>query len=135
MPTAALVRLTLPIAQRAEYCLGLEVQEEAVEIARRKMPSVNQIRKCQVQGGHGRKTIAHGNGFCGTRRPDIVVLDPPVRDAAIGVLDALLTLHPQRIVYMSCNPATLARDLKQLCEGGYRLQRVQPADFFPQTAM
>ena len=51
------------------------------------------------------------------------------------VLHGLLTLHPQRIVYMSCNPATLARDLKRLRdEGGYRLQRVQAADFFPQTA-
>jgi 23S rRNA (uracil1939-C5)-methyltransferase len=44
------------------------------------------------------------------------------------------TLKPPHIVYMSCNPATLARDLKQLCAGGYRLERLQPADFFPQTS-
>ncbi|NJO11853.1 MAG: 23S rRNA (uracil-5-)-methyltransferase RumA, partial [Leptolyngbyaceae cyanobacterium SL_1_1] len=67
--------------------------------------------------------------------PDIVVLDPPRKGCTASVLRALQALAPAQIVYMSCNPATLARDLKILCEqGSYRLRRVQPADFFPQTA-
>jgi 23S rRNA (uracil1939-C5)-methyltransferase len=61
-------------------------------------------------------------------------MDPPRKGCDRQVLDTLLTIKPRRIVYMSCNPATLARDLKILCEAGtYRLTRVQPADFFPQT--
>lgn len=52
-----------------------------------------------------------------------------------AVIDALIATSPQKIVYVSCKPATLARDLKLLClEGNYKLVRVQPADFFPQTS-
>ncbi len=64
-----------------------------------------------------------------------MVIDPPRKGCDRTVLETLLTIQPQRIVYVSCNPATLARDLKILCAtGDYYLSRVQPADFFPQTA-
>ena len=68
-------------------------------------------------------------------QPDIVMLDPPRKGCEPEVLEALIAIAPKRVVYVSCNPATLARDLKVLCgTGGYRVSRVQPADFFPQTA-
>jgi 23S rRNA (uracil1939-C5)-methyltransferase len=64
----------------------------------------------------------------------VVLLDPPRKGCEPGVIEALRAIAPARIVYMSCKPATLARDLKLLCEQGqYQLDRVQPADFFPQT--
>jgi 23S rRNA (uracil1939-C5)-methyltransferase len=67
--------------------------------------------------------------------PDIVLLDPPRQGCDRAVLERLLQIHPARIVYISCKPATLARDLKILCQdGSYRVALVQPADFFPQTA-
>lgn len=68
-------------------------------------------------------------------QPDIVLLDPPRKGCDSSVIETLRHMKSERIVYVSCNPATLARDLKLLCaEGEYELQRVQPADFFPQTA-
>nr|WP_255502865.1 23S rRNA (uracil(1939)-C(5))-methyltransferase RlmD [Okeania sp. KiyG1] len=68
-------------------------------------------------------------------KPDVVLLDPPRKGCDRSVLETLLQILPERIVYISCKPATLARDLKFLCSTGkYELRKVQPADFFPQTA-
>ena len=65
-------------------------------------------------------------------RPDIIVIDPPRKGCDPILLDTLLTAAPQKIVYVSCDPATLARDLKVLCVGGYELKAVQPIDAFSQ---
>jgi 23S rRNA (uracil1939-C5)-methyltransferase len=121
--------LTLPIARQARYCLGLEVQAEAVDQARHNA-QLNQITNVEFQTGTVEQSLAHLD-----LQPDVLLLDPPRKGCEPSVLQNLIERKVPRLVYVSCNPATLARDLQRLCHSGpYRLVRVQPADFFPQTA-
>lgn len=124
--------LTLPLAQRVASCIGIESQPEAVAQAKQNAV-LNGLQNTNFYVGKAETPLAEL--LAGGIRPDIVMLDPPRKGCDPAVLEALLQLKPGRIAYMSCNPATLARDLKHLCgAGGYRLTKVQPADFFPQTA-
>ncbi|MCL1848370.1 MAG: class I SAM-dependent RNA methyltransferase [Clostridiales bacterium] len=66
--------------------------------------------------------------------PDVIVLDPSSKGAKPAVLNAILSIRPEKIVYVSCDPATLARDLRILSAGKYAVRRIQPVDLFPQTA-
>ncbi len=119
---------TLPLAARVRQATGLEVQPEAVEQARLSA-SLNQLENVTFTEGAVEALLPQLDA-----KPDIVLLDPPRRGCDAAVIEALTQLAPDRIVYVSCNPATLARDLKLLCENEhYRLTRVQPVDFFPQT--
>ena len=64
---------------------------------------------------------------------DVVITDPPRAGCSPQFLRSLLTLAPSRIVYVSCNPETLARDLYTLTKGGYKVKKIQPVDMFPWT--
>ncbi|MBP3297042.1 MAG: class I SAM-dependent RNA methyltransferase, partial [Lachnospiraceae bacterium] len=65
--------------------------------------------------------------------PDVIVVDPPRKGCDIACLETMVQMQPQRIVYVSCDPATLARDIKYLREQGYKLQRVRACDMFPNS--
>lgn len=124
--------VSLPLAQRAARCIGIEVQAEAVAQARQNA-ALNGLQNTEFFAGAVEDLLLK----IGTQRSgpiDVVVLDPPRKGCDRTVLNALIDINPARIVYMSCNPATLARDLKILCSHGYILTMIQPADFFPQTA-
>jgi len=121
--------MTLPLAQRVRQAIGLEVQTAAVEQAQVNA-RLNGIANVKFQAGEVEKLLPQLE-----IAPDIVLLDPPRQGCDRAVIETLLQSLSRHIVYVSCKPATLARDLKLLCQTGkYRLTRVQPADFFPQTA-
>ena len=64
---------------------------------------------------------------------DVIVVDPPRKGCDETLLETMVQMEPDRIVYVSCDSATLARDLKYLCANGYELKKVRPADMFPMT--
>ncbi|PZO57158.1 MAG: 23S rRNA (uracil(1939)-C(5))-methyltransferase RlmD [Phormidesmis priestleyi] len=120
---------TLPLAQQVKQCIGLEAFAESVKQAEENAV-LNKIENVAFKIGDVAELMPQLEV-----RPDVVLLDPPRKGCDPAMLEALINLKPERIVYISCNPATLARDLQVLCDvGKYRLTRVQPADFFPQTS-
>ncbi|WP_293126541.1 23S rRNA (uracil(1939)-C(5))-methyltransferase RlmD [Microcoleus sp. bin38.metabat.b11b12b14.051] len=120
---------TLPVAKQVKIAIGLEVQPAAIEQAKLNA-ELNDLKNVDFQVG----TVENLLPSLGLT-PDIVLLDPPRKGCDRAVLETIKEMKPNRIVYVSCKPATLARDLKILCENGdYQLARVQPADFFPQTS-
>lgn len=119
---------TLPLAQRVGQAIGIEVETASVEQAKQNA-QLNGITNATFQTGRV-ETLLPQLGIT----PDIVLLDPPRKGCDRVVIETLLDTLPERLVYVSCKPATLARDLKLLCQTGrYQLIHVQPADFFPQT--
>ncbi|MEM1252214.1 MAG: 23S rRNA (uracil(1939)-C(5))-methyltransferase RlmD [Cyanobacteria bacterium P01_H01_bin.21] len=124
--------LSLPMAQQAARCIGIESQAESVAQAKQNA-ALNGLQNTDFLVGTV-ETLLPDVNVQQSNPVDIVVLDPPRKGCDRTVLDTLTEVKPKRIVYMSCNPATLARDLKILCSSGYALTMVQPADFFPQTA-
>ncbi|NEN95273.1 MAG: 23S rRNA (uracil(1939)-C(5))-methyltransferase RlmD [Moorea sp. SIO3I7] len=120
---------TLPLAQQVSQAIGIEVQAASVEQAEQNALN-NRITNVKFQAGSVDQLLPHL-----TIAPDIVILDPPRKGCSPAVIDILRQVAPKRIVYISCKPATLARDLKLLCLNGYyQLTHIQPADFFPQTS-
>lgn len=118
------------VARNAGKVIGIEFVEKAIEDARKNSRN-NNIENTSFFAGDMRKILTvdfireHG-------RPDVIITDPPRPGMHDDVIGAILFAEPQRIVYVSCNPATQARDLN-LLDSKYRVARVQPVDMFPQT--
>ena len=119
---------TLPLAKLVKQAVGIESLAASVAQARENA-KINQIENVQFLSGKVAKCLQQINF-----QPDIVILDPPRKGCNPQVIDSLLTMQPSKIVYISCKPATLARDIKIMVDSGiYRLKFIQSADFFPQT--
>jgi 23S rRNA (uracil1939-C5)-methyltransferase len=123
--------ITLLLARRCRWVYGIEVAQAAVDDAARNAKA-NGIANCTFLTGEVRHVLPQliGQGV----RAEVVVADPPRAGFHPRALRALLALGPSRIVYISCNPSTMARDLGVLCQGGYQVEWVQPIDMFPHTA-
>jgi 23S rRNA (uracil1939-C5)-methyltransferase len=122
--------ISLLLARRSRWVYGIEVSTAAVADAVRNARE-NRIENCTFLAGEVRHVLPTltRDGI----RAEVVVADPPRAGFHPKALHALAALGPARLVYVSCNPSTLARDLGELVRQGYRLEWVQPVDMFPQT--
>lgn len=121
---------TLPFACQVKSAIGIERQADAVELARANA-RLNQINNVTFLSGSVETLLSQLQ-----IAPDLVLLDPPRKGCDRQAIDTLMQIRPRHLVYVSCNSATLARDLQKLCRGNdnYQLIWGQAADFFPQTA-
>ncbi|MEN9938640.1 MAG: hypothetical protein RLZZ387_5219 [Chloroflexota bacterium] len=118
----------LPLAREGGEVVGVEEYSGAVADGRASA-EMNGVGNVRFLEGRAEEVLAGLEGSF-----DAAVLDPPRRGCHPRALEALVALAPERLVYVSCHPATLARDLKTLAAGGYRLLSSTPVDLFPQTA-
>jgi 23S rRNA (uracil1939-C5)-methyltransferase len=116
---------TLPLSRQFKKVVAVESNPTAVRFARRNLQHTNAR---VIAAG-----VAEWIRSAPMRDVDFVLLDPPRAGAESAVIKGILDLHPSQISYVSCDPATLARDLKKLLAGGYKIRSIRGFDLFPQT--
>ena len=120
----------LSMADAAEKLIGVEVVPEAVENAR-KNAAENHIENAEFicgDAGNVAEMLAERE-----ETPDVILLDPPRKGCDSKTIQAVRAMHPERVVMISCNPATAARDAERFAEAGYDVERVRAVDMFPGT--
>ena len=123
--------ISLFMALRAKEVYGVEIIPQAIDDARQNAVR-NHIANAEFFVGKAEEVLPAVYEK-EESHPDVIVVDPPRKGCDEKCLDTMLKMAPSRIVYVSCDSATLARDLKLLCTGGYRLERVRPVDQFAHT--
>ena len=120
----------LSVARDAARLIGSDIVPDAVENARHNAVK-NGVENAEYICGDAKDVAARlaGNGL----RPNVIITDPPRKGMDEAVLHAIVSMAPERVVYVSCDPGTLARDLKRLNELGYTPQRCAAVDMFPRT--
>jgi 23S rRNA (uracil1939-C5)-methyltransferase len=122
--------IALALATAAGEVWGVEVVERAVADAARNA-RLNAIDNARFYAGDVRTSVRPLVEEAG--QPDVVVVDPPRAGLSAKIVRRVLETEPERIVYVSCNPTTLAPNARQMCDAGFRLVTVRPVDMFPQT--
>jgi 23S rRNA (uracil1939-C5)-methyltransferase len=120
--------ISLFLAQKAKKVYGVEIIPQAIEDAK-KNAEINHITNAEFFVGAAEEVLPRKYKE-EQISADVIVVDPPRKGCDQSLLDTILAMAPKRIVYVSCDPATLARDLKYLCEKDYHLKRVRPVDQF-----
>lgn len=122
--------ISLFLARKAKKVFGVEIVPEAIEDAKRNA-ELNGITNAEFAVGEAEivipKWYSEGN------TADVLVVDPPRKGCDEALLQTIIDMKPKKVVYVSCNPGTLARDLRILEDGGYQTVEVQPVDMFPMT--
>ena len=131
--------ISLFLAKKAKKVYAIEVIERAINDARENA-RINNIENVEFFVGKAEEILPRiyleysaKKNHLDMIRPDVIVVDPPRKGCDIACLNTMLEMSPKRIVYVSCDSSTFARDLKYLCENGYTLQKVQPVDQFART--
>jgi 23S rRNA (uracil1939-C5)-methyltransferase len=119
-------------AQIAKQVVGIELFPDAALDARTNVTN-NNLSNVTIMSGAVRYVLKQIQDEGLFPAPDVVMIDPPRPGLDPDAMKHLITLNPQRIVYLSCNPTTQARDVSELLQHGYRLEVIQPIDQFPQT--
>ena len=122
--------ISLFLAQRAKKVYGIEIVEEAIKDAKRNA-EINNLDNVEFYVGKAEDVVPEM--YKQGKRANVVVVDPPRKGCDEKVLDTIVSMQPDRVVYVSCNPSTLARDLAYLNEKGYKSLEVQPVDMFPHS--
>ena len=123
--------ISLCLARHAKKAIGVEIVPQAIEDAKFNAAQ-NGMENAEffcMDAGQAAKMLADRR-----TRPDVIVVDPPRKGVSADVIEAISAMAPQRMVYVSCDPATLARDLKLLTAAGYTLQTAEAFDLFPRCA-
>lgn len=123
--------ITLFLARQAKEVRGVEIVPAAIEDAKANA-AANGIENAHFYVGRAEEVLPRVYREEG-KKADVIVVDPPRKGCDEALLRTILQMRPKRVVYVSCNPATLARDLRILCEEAYELVQVQPVDMFAQT--
>ena len=128
--------ISLFLAQKAKQVYGVEIIPQALEDAKKNAEN-NGITNADFFVGKAEEVLPafyeKAEGDSGMRHPDVIVVDPPRKGCDEVCLDTMLKMRPERIVYVSCDSATLARDLRILCDGGYEIKKVRGVDQFGMT--
>ena len=123
--------ISLFLAQQAKMVRGVEIIPAAIENARENA-RLNDFSNTEFFVGKAEEVLPEQYKKTG-ERADVIVVDPPRKGCDEMLLSTIIQMQPKRVVYVSCDSATLARDLKYLCERGYELKKVCPVDMFPNT--
>ncbi len=129
--------ISLFLAQKAKQVYGVEIIPQAIEDAKNNA-KINGIENAEFFVGKSEEVLPayyadYENEYGEKAHADVIVVDPPRKGCEESLLRTMVDMEPERIVYVSCDSATLARDLKVLCENGYEIQKVRAVDQFPMT--
>ena len=122
--------ISLFLAQKAKKVYGIEIVEDAIKDAKRNA-KINNMDNVEFYVGKAEEEVP--KMYKEGKRANVVVVDPPRKGCDEKVLDTIVSMEPDRVVYVSCNPSTLARDLAYLNERGYKCHEIQPVDMFPHS--
>ena len=122
--------ISLFLAQKATKVYGIEIVEDAIKDAKINA-KLNNLNNVEFYVGKAEEVVP--KMYSEGKTANVVVVDPPRKGCDEKVLDTIVSMKPERVVYVSCNPSTLARDLAYLDERGYKCVEIQPVDMFPHT--